>query len=53
MEHQIPVTRMDQEQPETKPSSRLEIPEQLREVTDMVSSAFTDFQESKAYEKLL
>ncbi|NTU68118.1 MAG: hypothetical protein HGB02_04470 [Chlorobiaceae bacterium] len=53
MEHEIPVTIMEQEKPETKPSSPLELPDQIREISDMVSSAFNEFRESKAYDKLL
>ena len=59
MEHQIPVTVVDQEQPDPKPSSppqplsQPELPEQIREIADMVSSAFRDFKESPAYDKLL
>jgi ElaB/YqjD/DUF883 family membrane-anchored ribosome-binding protein len=53
MEHQIPVTSMDQEKPETKPSSQPELPEQIREISDMVCSTLRDFKESQAYDKLL
>jgi len=53
MEHQIPVSDMSQEQPKAAPSAQREIPEPLREVTQKVSEAFSEFKESETWEKML
>jgi ElaB/YqjD/DUF883 family membrane-anchored ribosome-binding protein len=53
MEHQIPVTHMEQEQPETKPAAPQEIPEPIREISEKVASTVREFKESKTYEKIV
>ncbi len=53
MEHEIPVTIMEQEAPAAKPSTQPELPEQIREFAGMVTSTLREFKESEAYDKLL
>jgi ElaB/YqjD/DUF883 family membrane-anchored ribosome-binding protein len=53
MEHQIPVTITEQEQTGPKPTGQLEIPEQIREVSDRIAEAFDEFRKSETYEKII
>jgi ElaB/YqjD/DUF883 family membrane-anchored ribosome-binding protein len=53
MENQIPITSMDQEQPEAKPAPPHEIPEQIREISDKVARTFREFRESDTYDRII
>jgi ElaB/YqjD/DUF883 family membrane-anchored ribosome-binding protein len=53
MEHEIPITSMDQEQPEAKSAPPQEIPEQIREISDKVARAIREFRESETYERII
>ncbi|NTW51882.1 MAG: hypothetical protein HGB22_04775 [Chlorobiaceae bacterium] len=56
MEQQIPITDITPELPKvTKvtPTVREELPEPIREVSEKVSKAIREFQESETYEKIL
>ncbi|NTU93204.1 MAG: hypothetical protein HGB29_05660 [Chlorobiaceae bacterium] len=53
MEHQIPVVSVEQEPPVNTPAEHQEIPEQIREISERVAQAFTEFKESETYGKIL
>lgn len=53
MEHQIPVTSMEQEQPGPQPSGQMEIPDQIREVSDRIAESFNEFKKSETYERII
>ncbi|NTU57504.1 MAG: hypothetical protein HGB00_01075 [Chlorobiaceae bacterium] len=53
MEQHIPITDITPEVPKPTPSVRQDIPEPIREVSEKVSSAFKEFQETETYEKIL
>ncbi len=53
MEHQIPITSMDQEQPEAKPAPPQDIPEQIREISEKVARTLREFKESETYDRII
>lgn len=53
MEHEIPVTNKEQEQPEPKSAAPQDIPDQILELTEKLSRALDDFKQSEAYDRLL
>ncbi len=53
MEQQIPIIDITPEPPKAAPVVREDIPEPIREVSDRVSKAFKEFQETETYEKIL
>ena len=53
MEHQIPITHMEQEQPVSKPVDQKEIPDPMREIGEKVAATFKEFKESPTYEKII
>lgn len=53
MEHQIPVTDMNPEQPKNAPDVKGVLPEQFREIGEWASQAFDEFKESETYDKIL
>lgn len=53
MEQQIPVNDITQDQPEKSSSTFDELPEPLREISQMATEAFREFQQSDTYEKIL
>ncbi len=53
MEHQIPVEVMEQEPPVPNKGSAQEIPEQVREISDLVARTWQEFRESETYDRLL
>jgi ElaB/YqjD/DUF883 family membrane-anchored ribosome-binding protein len=53
MEQQIPIIDVTPELPKSSPSVREDIPEPIREVSERVSQAFKEFQDTETYDKIL